>query len=113
MASSAKPFAHRKPGRKMKASRHIAVLIALGLFPGRALASARPLQLDLTSTLPAPAAAKPITTRPTAFARSMAPRQARAEPLFQRNGNRANPARDTNVARAQDLGRQALQNVVD
>jgi len=108
-------LAHRRQGKRMKALRHIAALTLLGLVPGLALAaSARPLRLELPNALPASADSTSVpATRPTAFARSMAPRPARAEPLFQRNGVRANANRDANLTRAQDLGRQALQNVVD
>jgi len=101
----------------MRASCHIAALTLLGLVPGLALASVQPLRLELPSIPGATPATTsvPRATRQTAFDRSMAQRPARVEPLFQRNGARANANanRDTNVARAQNLGRQALQNVVD
>ena len=96
----------------MKAVRHIAMLTLLGLTPGLAMASAtRPLQLDLPAA--APAAAHAPAGRPSAFARSMAPRPGRVTPLFQRNGARADGARPEAETRARTLGRQALENVVD
>ena len=101
----------------MKAARTFASMaLLLGIAPGLALAAnTRPLQLELPalSTAPAGASASP---RPTAFTRSMAPRHARVAPLFRRDGNAARAANGTRAElanRAQDLGRQALENVVD
>ena len=92
------------------------IALLLGIAPGLALAAnARPLQLELPalSTVPAGAAA---SSRPSAFSRSMAPRPARVAPLFRREGSAARPLngpRAELASRAQDLGRQALENVVD
>ena len=101
----------------MKAvSTFASIALLLGIAPGLALAAnTRPLQLDLPalSTAPAGATASP---RPTAFTRSMAPRPTRVAPLFRRDAGAARPANGNRAelaSRAQDLGRQALENVVD
>jgi hypothetical protein len=95
-----------------------ALALMLGAFPGLALATVpHPLRLDLPSfghdapnNNPAP--------RPTAFERSMVPRdgrQARIAPLFRRDDPGARPpvVRTDLQNRARDLGRQALRNVLD
>ena len=97
----------------MKSARTTAPLfLLLGLLPGLAVAaSTRPLQLEL----PALSSTSPRTTpaRPSAFARSMAARPARIEPLFRRNGERMARGRPEVETRARHLGRQALENVLD
>lgn len=97
----------------MKAAHSIAPLALLfGLLPGLALAAnARPLRLELPALSSTSAAT--ARERPSAFARSMAPRPARSEPQFQRNGARVAGARPEIEARARSLGRQALENVLD
>jgi hypothetical protein len=93
----------------MKATAAIATLsLLLGTLPGLASATAQPLQLDL----PAAPLSAPIA-RPSAFARSMAPRPARIEPLFRRDDARQPPNRPEIQNRARDLGRLALENVLD
>jgi hypothetical protein len=98
----------------MKAVRTTAsIALLLGLLPGLAMAvDTRPLRLDLPAV--SPNATAPVNSRPSAFARSMAPRPARTSPLFQRNGARAAAgARPEVETRVQSLGRQALENVLD
>jgi len=98
------------PMKSFRATASIALL--LGSLPGLALASAKPLQLDL----PALSAASTTTTasapRPSAFARSLAQRPARGTPLFQRNDARTTASTRPLTAKVQSLGRQALENVV-
>jgi len=98
----------------MKAVRSIASLaLLLGFVPGLVLAAnTRPLRLDLPA-LSSTAPTTPSATRPSAFARSMAPRPARSGPVFQRNGTRVAGARPEVETRVQSLGRQALENVLD
>ena len=98
----------------MNSGRATAILAMLfGLAPALASATGtRPLQLELPALSSAPAATSP---RPSAFTRSMAPRPAREAPVFHRNGAARTSAtnRAELAARAQDLGRQALENVFD
>ena len=99
----------------MKAVRTIATIsLMLGFAPGLAFAAnTRPLQLELPQ-LSATAPAAGPTTRTSAFERGMAPRPGRATPLFQRErGTHASNGNRALQARAQDLGRQALENVLD
>jgi len=100
----------------MKAVGKFATLaLVLGTLPSLAFATA-PLRLDLPSF--APASTNNSTPRPTAFERSMVPRngrEARIAPLFRRDDPNGRPpvVRTDLQNRARDLGRQALQNVLD
>jgi hypothetical protein len=90
------------------------VALVFGAVPGLAFATApQPLRLEL----PALSSAAAPAARPSAFERSMATRPARIAPLFQRGnpgaGARQPVARTELQGRARDLGRQALQNVLD
>ena len=90
----------------MNARNKLALALLISLAPGLAAADAtRPLQLDLPALAPAVAPAQ--VQRPV-FATRMAERPARVAPLFRRNGNRAEIEK-----RAQSLGRQALESVLD
>src|SRR4051812_7719374 len=93
-----------------------ALALVLGTVPGLALATA-PLRLDLPS-FGQGASGHTAAPRPTAFERSMVPRdgrQARIAPLFRGdNSDGRQPVLRTDLQnRARDLGRQALQNVLD
>jgi hypothetical protein len=93
-----------------------ALALVLGTVPGLAFATV-PLRLDLPSFGQGASSHNPAP-RPTAFERSMVPRdgrQARIAPLFRGdNSDGRQPVLRTDLQnRARDLGRQALQNVLD
>jgi hypothetical protein len=99
--------------RKPMNVRNIASLaLLIGLAPSQASAvNTRPLRLELPA-LAAPATPRSMTAparmqRP-AFAPRAAERQSRVAPLFRRNGGRVETE-----TRAQSLGRQALESVLD
>jgi len=95
----------------MKARNTAALALLISLAPGLAAAvQTRPFRLELPplGTQAAPTS-EPRGQRPL-FASRAAERPARVAPLFRRNGN---PNRAVVETRAQSLGRQALESVLD